>query len=48
MPPGNRLGALRGGDRGGVSQHPASSQQWRICFTWTDAEPTDVEVVDYR
>ena len=45
-PPGNRLEALRG-DRAG--QHSIRiNQQWRICFTWTDAGPIDVEIVDYH
>lgn len=45
VPPGNRLEALRG-DRAG--QHSIRiNQQWRICFTWTDAGPADVEIVDY-
>lgn len=46
VPPGNRLEALRG-DRAG--QHSIRiNQQWRICFTWTDAGPIDVEIVDYH
>ena len=46
VPPGNRLEALRG-DRAG--QHSIRiNQQWRICFTWTDAGPVDVEIVDYH
>jgi len=46
VPPGNRLEAQRG-DRAG--QHSIRiNQQWRICFTWTDAGPTDVEIVDYH
>lgn len=46
VPPGNRLEALRG-DRAG--QHSIRiNQQWRICFTWTDAGPTGVEIVDYH
>ena len=45
-PAGNRLEALRG-DR--VAQHSIRiNQQWRVCFTWTDAGPTDVEIVDYH
>ena len=24
------------------------NQQWRICFTWSDAGPEDVEIVDYH
>ena len=45
VPPGNRLEALRG-DRAG--QYSSINQQWRICFTWTDAGPADVEIVDYH
>jgi len=45
-PPGNRLEALRG-DR--VGQHSIRvNDQWRICFVWTDAGPTDVEICDYH
>lgn len=44
MPPGNRLEALKG-DRAG--QHSIRiNDQWRICFTWTDNGPEDVEIVD--
>lgn len=46
IPPGNRLEALRG-DRSGQNSIRIN-QQWRICFTWTDAGPTDVEIVDYH
>ncbi len=46
VPPGNRLEALRG-DRAG--QHSIRiNQQWRICFTWTEAGPQDVQIVDYH
>ena len=46
VPPGNRLEALRG-DRAG--QHSIRiNDQWRICFTWTDNGPEDVEIVDYH
>ena len=46
VPPGNRLEALHS-DRAG--QHSIRiNQQWRICFTWTDAGPADVEIVDYH
>ena len=45
-PPGNRLEALRG-DRAG--QHSIRiNDQWRICFTWTEAGAVDVEIVDYH
>lgn len=46
VPPGNRLEALRG-DRAG--QHSIRiNDQWRICFVWTPAGPSDVEIVDYH
>jgi proteic killer suppression protein len=45
-PPGNRLEALRG-DRQG--QHSIRiNDQYRVCFIWTDAGPTQVEIVDYH
>lgn len=46
LPPGNRLELLKG-DRAG--QHSIRiNDQWRICFTWTDAGPEEVEIVDYH
>ena len=46
VPPGNRLEKLTG-DRAG--QHSIRiNQQWRICFTWFEAGPQDVEIVDYH
>jgi len=46
LPPGNRLEALKG-DRGG--QHSIRvNDQFRVCFIWTDAGPTDVTIVDYH
>ena len=45
-PPGNRLEALQG-DRAG--QHSVRvNDKWRLCFVWTDAGPSDVELVDYH
>lgn len=45
-PPGNRLERLQG-DRSG--QHSIRiNDQWRICFRWSQAGPTDVEIVDYH
>jgi proteic killer suppression protein len=45
-PPGNRLEALFGDRKG---QHAIRiNSQWRICFTWTDEGPEDVEIVDYH
>jgi len=46
VPPGNRLEALQGDRRG---QHSIRiNDQWRICFTWTDTGPEDVEIVDHH
>jgi proteic killer suppression protein len=45
-PPGNRLEALKG-DRAG--QHSIRiNDQWRICFSWAAAGPTNVEITDYH
>lgn len=46
VPPGNRLESLKG-DRAG--QHSVRvNEQWRICFTWREGGPSDVEIVDYH
>lgn len=46
VPPGNRLELLRG-DRAG--QHSIRiNEQWRICFSWQEGGPTNVEIVDYH
>ncbi|TIH29283.1 type II toxin-antitoxin system RelE/ParE family toxin [Subtercola vilae] len=46
IPPGNRLEQLRGGRAGQYSIRV--NDQWRICFTWTSAEPADVQITDYH
>lgn len=46
VPPGNRLEKLRG-DRA-EEYSIRINRQWRICFRWTAAGPTDVEIVDYH
>jgi len=46
IPPGNRLEKLQGDRAGQYSVRV--NQQWRICFVWTTAGPTDVEIVDYH
>jgi proteic killer suppression protein len=44
--PGNRLEQLKG-DREG--QHSTRiNDQYRICFSWTEQGPKDVEVCDYH
>ena len=46
VPPGNRLEVLKG-DREG--QHSIRiNEQYRVCFRWTEAGPSDVEIVDYH
>lgn len=45
-PPGNRLEALVGDRRGQYSIR--INDQWRLCFRWTDAGPSHVEIVDYH
>lgn len=45
VPPGNRLDQLRAGRSG---QHSIRvNDQWRICFRWSSAGPSDVQIVDY-
>lgn len=46
VPPGNRLEALAGERRGQYSIR--INQQWRICFVWETAGPSQVEIVDYH
>lgn len=46
VPPGNRLGVLKGNRKGQMSIR--INDQWRVCFRWTDAGPADVEIVDYH
>lgn len=45
-PPGNGLEALRGDRKG---QHSVRvNDQWRVCFVWTSAGPSEVQIVDYH
>lgn len=45
-PPGNHIEAPSG-DRAG--QHSLRiNGQWRICFTWNDQGPSEVEIVEYH
>jgi len=46
VPPGNRLEALSGDKRGEYSIR--INGQYRICFSWTDSGPDQVEIVDYH
>jgi toxin HigB-1 len=45
-PPGNRLEKLSGSRAGQCSIR--INDQWRVCFIWTNAGPTDVEITDYH
>lgn len=46
IPPGNRLEPLFGNRKG---QHSIRiNDQYRICFTWVENEPDQVEIVDYH
>jgi toxin HigB-1 len=45
-PPGNQLEPLKRERRG---QHSIRiNDQWRICFVWTAAGPSNVEICDYH
>ncbi len=46
VPPANRLERLKGERTG---QHSIRvNRQWRVCFTWSEGGPGDVEIVDYH
>jgi proteic killer suppression protein len=46
QPAGNHLEALKGSRKG---QHSIRiNDQYRICFVWLNAEPHNVEIVDYH
>jgi len=46
VPPGNRLEALKGARKGHYSIR--INDQFRICFRWSVAGATNVEIVDYH
>jgi proteic killer suppression protein len=46
IPPGNQLEALSGDRRGQASIR--INERYRICFTWTERGPVEVEIVDYH
>jgi len=46
IPPANRLEKLRGSREGQYSIR--INDQWRICFTWQEADAYDVEIADYH
>ena len=46
IPPGNRLEVLKGERKGQFSIR--INDQYRVCFTWAQGEPDEVEIVDYH
>jgi toxin HigB-1 len=46
VPPGNRLEPLSGTREGQYSIRV--NEQYRVCFRWTEAGPSEVEVIDYH
>lgn len=46
IPPGNHLEKLSGNREGSWSIR--INEQFRICFRWTPAGPSEVEIVDYH
>jgi toxin HigB-1 len=45
-PPGNKLEKLTGNRQDQYSVR--INDQWRICFTWSDAGPMNIEIIDYH
>lgn len=43
---GNRLEALKGDRAGQYSIR--INDRWRVCFSWRDGNPYEVEIVDYH
>ncbi len=46
IPPGNRLEALGGNRQGQYSIR--INDRYRVCFTWTELGPDEVEIIDYH
>ena len=46
QPPGNQLEALKEAREGQYSIRV--NDQWRICFTWSEGDVYNVEIVDYH
>lgn len=46
VPPGNRLERLKGQRKGQYSIR--INDRFRLCFRWTSAGASDVEIVDYH
>ena len=46
IPPGNRLELLSGNREGSYSIR--INEQYRVCFTWEEQGPANVEITDYH
>lgn len=46
VPPGNRVGALKGDRKGQFSIR--INDQYRICFRWREGHACEVEITDYH
>ncbi|MBI3411879.1 MAG: type II toxin-antitoxin system RelE/ParE family toxin [Planctomycetes bacterium] len=46
IPPGNRLEAFTGNRKGQSTIR--INDRYRLCFSWTDSGPDQVEIVDYH
>jgi len=46
IPPANRLEPLEGDRKGQFSIR--INRKWRICFTWINGYPNDVEITNYH
>ncbi len=46
VPPGNRLEALKGRQKGSFSIRV--NDQWRVVFRWSNGDAFDVSIVDYH
>jgi proteic killer suppression protein len=46
IPPGNQFEALKAERKG--QYHIRINDQYRVCFTWVEGEPDEVEIVDYH
>ncbi|NIA19812.1 MAG: plasmid maintenance system killer protein [Xanthomonadaceae bacterium] len=46
IPPGNKLESLSGDRKGEYSIR--INNQYRICFSWFDGNPTQAEITDYH
>ena len=46
IPPGNRLETLSGDREGQFSIR--INEQYRICFTWSETGPRNIEITDYH